>query len=116
MSNAGKPKNNSNDRAHYRICYPLSNRPVFEAHGKKHPVIDVSEQGLAISVADDGIKHATQAITGRIHFLDGDVITVTGKVLRHDTKSVILLLSAGVPLPIIMKEQRFLLQKFGNLK
>lgn len=111
-----KKKPGSEQRQHYRIRYPLFDRPTFECQGKKYPIIDISEQGLAFAVPNrSAARSFTPPLTGRIVLKSGDAVTVSGKILRSSDDTVILLLKQGVPYALVMKEQRFLLQKYGQL-
>lgn len=103
-------------RQHYRIRYPIHERPVFECLGKKYPIIDISEKGLAIQIMrTDGIAQSKVDLTGRVAFKCGDIITISGKILRAAPDSVIIVLKQGVPFATVMKEQRLILQKYGSL-
>lgn len=114
--NEEKKKTGEDLRQHYRIRYPIQERPQFECQGKKYPVIDVSERGLAILVdKKDGIGQFKLELTGRIAFKCGDAVTVSGKVLRSNPDSVIIVLRAGVPFATVMKEQRLIIKKYGSL-
>ena len=110
-------KTHENSRAHYRLVYPVGDRPTFTCLGQTMEVIDVSERGLAVTSPQQSLvsKSETQ-LNGKIVFSDGDSVAVTGKVLRTTGDTVILLLSKGVPLPIIIKQQRLMIQKYGTLR
>jgi hypothetical protein len=109
-------KDGREQRQHYRIHYPLEERPWFEHQKKKYAVVDVSEKGLAFKYErGDPITTITKPITGQLTFKAGDTVSIAGKILRFSEDTVIMQLSTGIPLAIIMKEQRFLLQKYGHL-
>lgn len=111
-----KEKTGQEQREHYRIRYPVEERPTFECQGRQYEVIDLSEKGLAFRRgAQDSIAQTPGLLKGRILFKSGEFAAITGKVLRHTEDTVILILQIGVPLSIIMKEQRQLLQRFGQL-
>ncbi len=108
---------NEDQRQHYRIRYPLQERPAFECMGKKYMILDVSEKGLAFRIEEkDPITKATSELKGRIAFKSGDVVNIAGKILRHADNTVILIMQTGIPLAVMMKEQRFLIQKYGQIR
>ncbi|MCX6123466.1 MAG: hypothetical protein NTV34_01755 [Proteobacteria bacterium] len=110
-----KPK--PDQRQYYRIQYPVQERPFFECQGRKYLILDISEKGLAVRIdGADPITQSTAALTGKIAFKCGEIVTITGKVLRFENGILILTLQPGVPYAIVMKEQRFLLQRYGHLK
>ena len=110
-------KPDTQNRKHFRVKYPFTDRPKFECQGKKYEIIDVSEQGLAFHIdPKDGITQSKVPLHGRIHFKSGDTATVAGKILRTNEDSVIILLHITVPFATIMKEQRYMLQKYGKLE
>ncbi len=115
MSSKTDAKENE-QRRHFRIHFPVSERPIIEIKGKKYIVVDASEQGLALSVEpDDALNGNTGVIKGAITFKDKETVNVVGKVLRTFQGNLILSLSVGLPLTTIMKQQRYLLQKYGQL-
>jgi hypothetical protein len=116
MSEKDKDRPTNEQRKHYRITYPDRLNPKLEWQNSVYKVIDVSEGGVAVAIKNgDPISKAVGQITARIQFLCGDSVTVSGNILRSRQDTVILMFKQGVPLPTVMKEQRYLLQKFGNL-
>lgn len=110
-------ENKENARAHFRIVYPYGDRPKFSCLGQTMEVIDVSERGLAVSKPQQSIvSNNDKQVNGRIIFTDGESVAVTGNILRLTNDAIILLLSKGVPLPIIIKQQRLMIQKYGTLQ
>lgn len=106
----------SQQRRHYRIRFPIAERPVFEFNGKHYVVLDLSEQGLSFAIeSGDSIAKNTKLIAGRIVFNDKEAVNVTGTILRKSDEHVVLVLKQGIPLSIVMKQQRLLLQKYGQI-
>ena len=105
-----------NKRVHYRVVYPAADAPVFKSMGYTMRVFDVSEQGVAVSKPEKfAILKEKAIMTGILQFPDGEVVTITGKILRTDDKSIILILQKSLPLPLIVKQQRWLIKKYGTL-
>ncbi len=103
-------------RRHFRIRFPDAEKPTFECKGKKYLIVDVSEQGLAIHITPgDSLTKVTAELKGTITFKDGETVAITCKILRCHPEHIIFNLMSGVPLATIMRQQRILLQKFGNL-
>ena len=103
----------SNQRQHFRIEYPIPDRPKVEIDGKLYPVLDLSEKGLKLLGGPRFKPKTTTKIHGKVYFHDKTMCHVIGVVLRvNDDESVVLKLSDGVPLPKIMDEQRQLIRKY----
>ncbi len=95
-------------REHYRIMYPTSARPLFVSGILERDVIDVSEQGMRFRLADgEGCEQGTP-VEGVVRFRRGDEVKVSGTAVRVDGREVAVHLSVGVPLRIIIDEQRYL--------
>jgi hypothetical protein len=109
-------RSETQQRRHFRISYTLSSRAVLIVAKKSFPILDVSEGGAAFEVAgaDAGQFEEGKTFRGQIKLLCDDVVAVAGKVLRRQDSKVILIFTQGVPLASVMKEQRFILQKFGR--
>jgi hypothetical protein len=103
-------------RQHFRIKFPDPERPLFTHKDKSYLVIDAAEEGLAIAIEEgDPIGTFTGIIKGSIKFKDKESCNIVGKRLRNTPNSVVLKLSIGIPLATIMKQQRILLQKYGQI-
>lgn len=104
----------SNQRDHFRLNYPKPDRPQVLIAGHKYEVIDLSERGLKFLRSKTFQLTTDAAINATIYFHDGKSCAVRGKVLRvtENTEECVLILSDGVPLPKMMEEQRYLLQKY----
>lgn len=116
MSDSSDSQSESQKRRHFRISYTLKSRAVLTVAKKDFPILDVSEGGAAFDSAGADAAQFEEGKTfrGQVKLLCDDVIAVAGKVLRRHDSKVILIFTQGVPLASIMKEQRFILQKFGR--
>ncbi|MCL4214712.1 MAG: PilZ domain-containing protein [Gemmatimonadales bacterium] len=107
----------SNRRAHYRIQYPVLDRPGFRAGALEGLVNDCSETGVRVAITGSIPSDLTLAphdrISGEIRFTHGEVEPVEGEVVRFDRKTLILHLDTGtLPFGRIIKEQRWLRQRY----
>lgn len=109
-------ENKENQRVHFRVVYPATDAPVFKSTGHSMRVFDVSEQGVAVAKPERFAALKANAImAGKIEFPDGEVATISGKVLRTDDKAIILILQKPIPLAVIIQQQRWLIKKYGTL-
>ncbi len=79
------------ERAHYRIQYPTAARP--------HIVIE----GRSFGSFSSGDK-----VVGTVRFQRTEAVDVMGSVVRVGGREVAVKLEVGVPLRIVIEEQRFL--------
>ena len=104
-----------NARAHYRVVYPVSARPVFREFGASapHQVGDCSERGLRYLSGEGRTPSIGAEVEGTITFPDGTETRVAGVVVRTWEKEVALHLTTDpIPFPVIIAQQRFLRQNF----
>lgn len=95
-------------REHYRIHYPDTARPRFISGERDRDVVDVSEQGLRFRLAADEKTEAGESVEGIVRFRRGQEVKIAGTVMRVDGREVAVRLDTGVPLQIIIEEQRHL--------
>jgi hypothetical protein len=102
-----------NQRTHFRLEYPASERPHLVVDKTRHPVLDISENGLKFLCTGTFKPRAGASIRGVIKFKNGGECAVEGKVLRYagDGGCVVLLVQ-GIPLSRMMEEHRLILQKY----
>ncbi len=103
------------EREHYRVAYPTQLRPKFLVQGFTFDVVDISERGLRFRLGDAAMPDAGNEVQGTVRFRSGETITVRGTVLRVDGREVAVRLEEGVPLRVIMEQQRFLLDRHRHL-
>lgn len=96
------------ERAHFRVEYPIRERPTFTAGGVSYLVADCSEQGMRYVETGEMPEMGTR-LAGRLRFSRGEELDVEGEVVRFFDRSVGLRLNgAGIPMRTIFDEQRFL--------
>jgi hypothetical protein len=81
-------------------------------------VLDVSEKGMSFVVDVENPIVARQSLSGVVVFSSGVRVDVTGKIVRIDRVRGLcaMKLDEGVPLMIMIEEQRMLRQKYIELK
>lgn len=104
-----------NARAHFRVSYPLQERPVFHAPGLVCAVADVSESGMTITAprGAEAELRLENRLTGTIHFRHGSPQLIAGVILRVTARGAVLRFDApGIPWASIQAEERALLAKY----
>lgn len=101
-------------REHFRVAYPLAERPKLKMWEREHNVIDISEQGVKFRYDSSITVRSTKIIRATIRFHDGELVSIEGKVVRSGTNEAILVLSKGIPYKRIVEEQRYIKSKYGK--
>lgn len=102
-------------RAFFRLPYPHTERPSLRVDDTLYPVSEISEGGLRVVALDQSEVLAQQLdVQGTLHLVDAKV-DVHGRVLRQQGEEVVLVLSEGIPLSLMVSEQRRLIQKYPSL-
>ena len=96
------------EREHRRIQYPTAARPSLLVDGGAYEVLDISERGVRFRVGDDVALEVGDTISGRVRFRRTGVVDVKGTVLRIVGREVAARLEVGVPLKVVIEEQRYL--------
>lgn len=99
------------EREHHRIQYPTEARPQFVIAGRAHEVIDLSERGVRFRAAEDVNISVDDELAGRLRFRQGEPVDVKGTVLRIAGREIAVRLEVGVPLKVIIEEQRYLRER-----
>jgi hypothetical protein len=113
-----EPKSDaSNRRAHYRVEYPVHDRPSFTAGVLCGSVTDCSETGVRVlfpaGLAQDVTVLVGDRMSGTISFVRGEVAAVEGEVVRYDGRNLSLRLEAAkLPFGLIIKEQWWLRSRY----
>ena len=103
----------NNQRSHFRLEYPSSDRPTLVIEKKEFVVFDLSEGGCKFLLTKDLKPAPKSRLSGTVKFKSGKTCTIEGIVLRvNPDQSCVLLLSKGISLPQMMEEQRRLIQKY----
>ena len=99
------------EREHYRIAYPTTARPRLLVNGEHRDVIDVCELGLRYYAAEDEQRQLGDEIEGIVHFRRGEEVRVLGTVVRVIEREVAVRLRVGIPLRVVLDEQRYLRER-----
>lgn len=99
------------EREHYRIEYPTAARPRFLVAGGDREVIDLCEQGLRYRAGNDERRKIGDEVEGIVRFRRGEEVRVLGTVVRLIDREVALRLSVGVPLRVVLEEQRYIRER-----
>lgn len=102
-------------REYYRVAYPTSLRPRLEVLDHQFDVVDVSERGLRFRLGKAAAPEPGNEVQGTLQFRRGDTVPIRGVVVRIDDGEVATRLDEGIPLRVIMAEQRFLLDRHRYL-
>ncbi|HEY7683372.1 MAG TPA: PilZ domain-containing protein [Gemmatimonadales bacterium] len=98
-------------REHYRVAYPTALRPKLVVQGVAFEVLDISERGIRFRLGDLAAPEPGFEVQGEVRFKGGDSLDIRGTVLRVHDGEVAARLDEGIPLRVIMEEQRFLLAR-----
>ncbi|MCA9151819.1 MAG: PilZ domain-containing protein [Planctomycetales bacterium] len=96
-----------NQRAHYRLQYPLRERPLLVVGTSQYAVIELSEGGLRVQG-----NVSSEEIDGLLKLKDGTVCEVTGKVGRKLRDETVVINLEGVSFAVLMSEQRRLVSRY----
>ena len=100
-------------RDHYRVTYPVRERPVLVLQDCEWPVCDLSETGIRYEVASGELPEIGDEIYGEVRFRRGDRGLIAGEVLRIDGRRVALRLEPpGISFRVLLDEQQFLRTKY----
>ena len=103
---------NEQQREHFRLVYPLDERPALTLGNKTFAVVDVSESGIRFAGGREKYTVGV-AVKGDIVFPDNARCAIVGKVTRVvDGSDYIIRLDTPIPLARMMSEQRRLIQKY----
>jgi hypothetical protein len=103
-----------NRRKHYRIVYPLTERPSFAHNDSICEVIECSERGLRFR-AEERQPPLHSRVAGRLALRHGLEIEVSGMVVRKSEGGVALHLDLQpIPFVAVMREQLYL-RKLGTV-
>lgn len=96
-------------RNHYRVMYPIAERPAFEAERLSFEVLECSENGLRFDMGERRSPTVGSQVAGRLVFRSGEAVAVVGEVVRLQDGLVALALQPpGIPFGVVMREQRYL--------
>ena len=100
------------NRDHFRIVFPIEQRPSLTTELAAWNVIDLSENGAKVEVQLETYPCAAGEFEATIKFRDGTAAPVKASVLRRSPEEMVLQFDKQIPYPLIMGEQRRLLKLF----
>jgi PilZ domain-containing protein len=98
-------------REFYRIPYPTIARPWLVVQSYEFEVMDVSERGLRFKVGSVVPPAPGEGVAGTVRFRRGEEVQVSGVILRIEDGEAAVQLEQGIPLRVVLDEQRFLLER-----
>lgn len=99
-------------RAHYRVTYPIAERPTLVIGRNSYGVLQCSEQGLRYEIPDRRLPALGAELTGTVQFCRGARVEVAGEVTRaHSGEVVLFLRMQGIPFSEMLLEQQYLRSK-----
>ena len=112
-----QPYSGRNRREFFRVVYPVTDRPTLEIDGKEYQIVDLSEFGIKFFTHSVGAFYANLPVRIQITFHDGKTLNLLGTILRlegegEEEEIAVILLSKEIPTSRIMKEQRYLINKY----
>jgi hypothetical protein len=102
----------SQKRDHFRIVFPVGQRPCLTAGLAECDIIDLSEDGAKVAVNCETGFCSREAFAATIRFHDGAMAAVMAKVQRRENEHLILQFAEPLSYSLIMAEQRRLLRLF----
>jgi hypothetical protein len=98
-------------RAHYRVTYPISERPTLKIGPTAYEIVQCSERGVRYEVPDR-LPALGAELSGVIQFRRGARVEVAGEVTRaHSGEVVLFLRMQGIPFSEMLLEQQYLRSK-----
>jgi len=94
-------------RAYERIEYPTGVRPVLHWRDRTAEVLDCSERGVRLRLADGNWPTVSEELIGRVAFPTGVAVEVEGVVVRHrEGELAVQFTMRWIPREVIQGEQR----------
>lgn len=103
-------------RRHFRIKYPIPERPKFEVSGHTLVVVDLSESGIKIIGNPNFRPKIRQTITGRLIFADQSTELLEGTVVRLVGDFIMLGLKKHISIDRLRVEADRLITRYGNVE
>lgn len=105
----------AHERAHYRLAYPVMERPRLLLEDEGLEVVDCSERGLRFRAADGPVPELGTHVQGTLVFRLGETEEVEGAVVRVQAgEAAVHLTVRGVPFSRIWAEQRRLRSRYPD--
>lgn len=99
-------------REHFRIRYPVKERPLLLLAQQEFEIIDMCEEAVKFRCPGFRSFSVGDLLEGGIRFRNGESMQVEGKVLRVDRESVVMVVDPSIPCSLIVSEQRRLANKY----
>jgi len=110
-------------RMHFRLKFQINDRPklkVLRTDPEAMPdkktftyyIIDISEQGIRFRYTGGIVENP---LKGTIYFHRSEPWTFSGNIIRIQNNQICLVLEEAIPLRILVKEQRYLFDKYGAI-
>jgi hypothetical protein len=101
----------SNRREYYRIEYSGTEAPRFTTRESTFLLSNLSLGGLMYRTNGPSALKLGMILKGTITFEDGSLVAVEGPVTRVLQNRVAMKFQKNLPMPLILKEQKRLLEK-----
>ncbi len=95
-------------RSHYRVIYPIEQRPTFNVGRFFHEVVDLSEKGLRYEVKDRRVPIVGSKVSGTLSFKRGSELAIVGEVIRARGGLVVIALEPPIAFGEVLAEQQYL--------
>lgn len=103
-------------REFYRLEYPSKERISLKSGDLSYEVVNISEKGAKLLDKSGEKLDPEKTISGTVTFHNGETIEVEGTILRIlDQGYFVILFSKRIPFSSIMKEQRYLMERYKHL-
>jgi hypothetical protein len=102
-------------RRHYRVRYPIAERPKLAIDESQYEILELSEGGLRLSVYL-GIESSPlpETIHAEITLACGRTRSITASFTRQEGEEHICTGLEGISLSDITEEQRYLIRKYPS--
>jgi hypothetical protein len=105
-----------NERALYRVQFPVTERPRLITGDRAHEVLDCSEVGIRYRAPSSWEAEVGTPVRGLVRFRRGAEVNVQGFIVRvEDQVIAVRLTEGGIPLAVMLDEQRYLRARYPML-
>jgi hypothetical protein len=80
--------------------------------GRSYKVTDISERGIGFAARGRKQFAAGQTVDLNLRFVDGEVLELTGTIVRADRRAAAVRLSSAIPLQRIRAEELYLIRNY----
>ena len=105
----------NNQRAYFRLSYPLRMRPTLILDRNQYKVSEVSECGLRFQIKSEDCFEIGNVIRGMITFSDGGQTGISGTIFRREKQEVVVAPLEGITFQRLVIEQRHIMSQFPVL-